>query len=501
MKKVMYLALALAVVSCTQEEFNIGNPNQADAARVLANAADFQNFNISNHTNNFFSQIGFNGVYFRASADQFSTTNAFRGFWDYCDQPRRQIENTTANSNLIYQAAGPWGQFNSVINNANIVINNIENDGNAVILNGVDLTDQELAGAYFDKGIAQGYLSMIYDRAYIVDPDTDPNALEFATYQEMLGAAIGNLQTAISLANGAGAFEYTLYPTGPSVDAGTFVQLANSYMARLTIANPRTNAEAQGIDYNQILTYANNGIVDDYSPPASENIIWNNLHTWSLFLLGDGAGYMPTDQKILHLFDPTYPTDYPTDTTILGEITTDDPRAAEYYEYVGENFGFLRESRGRQLFSSYRTQKFFNGGNQNVNGAPLEIFSVAELDYIKAECYYRLGNLSAAVAALDASPRMTVGMQSTTEAAPNILNALLYEISIELDLQSGMGVPWAFMRRHDMLQAGSMTMYPVPASELEITQDAIYTFGGPAQAGEVGTASGANDWRNIDLVY
>ncbi|MEM8764300.1 MAG: hypothetical protein AAGD88_10840, partial [Bacteroidota bacterium] len=186
--------------------------------------------------------------------------------------------------------------------------------------------------------------------------------------------------------------------------------------------------------------------------------------------------------------------------TILGEVTTDDPRL-ENYEYVGENFGFLRESRGRQLFSSYRTRKFFNGNNQNETGLPMWIFTVAEVDYIKAEANLWLGNLGAAVAALDASPRMTEGMQSTTEAAPNILNALLYEISIQLDLQSGIAVPWAFMRRHDMLQAGSMTMYPVPASELEITQDAIYTFGGPGSAGEVGTASGSNDWRNINFVY
>ncbi|MEO1486647.1 MAG: hypothetical protein AAFU57_12925 [Bacteroidota bacterium] len=500
MKKVIYLALALAVVSCTQEEFNIGNPNQADAARVLANAADFQNFNISNHTNNFSSQIGFSGVYFRASADQFTTTNAFAGFWDYCDQPRRQIINSTANADLASQAGGPWNSYNSVINNANIVINNIENDGNEVILSGTNLTDQELAGAYFDKGIAQGYLSMIYDQGYIVDPDTDPNALEFVTYQEMLAAAIGNIQTAISLANGANSFEYTLYVSGPSYDLATFVQLANSYMARFTINNARTNAEAQGQDYNAVLAYANAGITADFYPPAQENVIFNNLQDWSLFQLDDGAGYMPTDQKILHLFDPTYPTEYPTDTTILGEITTDDPRA-DNYEYVGEIFGFLRESRGRQLFSSYRTRKFHNNNNQNVTGLPMQIFSVAELDYIKAEANLWLGNLGAAVAALDASPRMTVGMQSTTEAAANILNALLYEISIELDLQSGMGVPWAFMRRHDMLQVGTPTMYPVPASELEITRDDIYTFGGPAQAGEVGTASGANDWRNINLVY
>ncbi|CAN0606475.1 unnamed protein product, partial [Ectocarpus sp. 12 AP-2014] len=166
MKKVIYLVTALLIVSCSQEEFNIGNPNQADASRVLANAADFQNFNISNHTTMLTGQIDFSGIYLRGSADQFSTTNAFRGFWDYCDQPRRQVLNTTANDDLGFQAAGPWIDFNGVINNANIVINNIENDGGEVIVSGADVTQQELAAAYFDKGVAQGYLSMLYDQAY-----------------------------------------------------------------------------------------------------------------------------------------------------------------------------------------------------------------------------------------------------------------------------------------------------------------------------------------------
>ena len=499
MKKVIYLVTALLIVSCSQEEFNIGNPNQADASRVLANAADFQNFNISNHTTMLTGQIDFSGIYLRGSADQFSTTNAFRGFWDYCDQPRRQVLNTTANDDLQFQAAGPWIDFNGVINNANIVINNIENDGGEVIVSGTDVTQQELAAAYFDKGVAQGYLSMLYDKAYIVNPDTDPNALEFSTYQELLDAAIANITTAIGLATGS--FEYTIYASGPALDATTFTQLANSYMARFSIGVARTDAEAQGLDYNQILTYANNGITEDFFPPALETVFFNNFQDWSLFDLGP-AGYMPTDQKILHLFDPTYDTDYPTDESIvLDPAVTDDPRLDLYYTYVGAEFGFLRASRGRQLFSSYKTIKFFNGNDQNQTGLPVQIFSKAEIDYIKAECYYRQGNYGAAVTALDASPRMTVGMQSTTAAGPNVLNAILYEVSIELDLQAGIAVPWAFMRRHDMLQAGTLTMYPVPASELEITQDEIYTFGGPSAAGEVGTASGSNDWRNIDLVY
>ncbi|WP_430907725.1 hypothetical protein [Maribacter sp. 2-571] len=501
MKKVVYLLTALGIMSCSQEEFNIPNDNQADAGRVLANAADFQNFNISNHSALMTSQVEFTGVYFRALSDQFSTTNAFRGFWDFCDQPRRQIINSTANDDLPFQAGGGWNDFNSVINNANIVIGNIEIDGNTVIDGDTDLTNQELAGAYFDKGVAQGYLAMIYNQAYIVNPDTDPNTLEFSTYQEVFAAAVANIEQAISIAQGESGFQYPIYPNGEVIDGARFIALANSYLARLTIALPRTNAEAQSVDYDAVLAYANNGITTDLAPQATENVFFNNFQDWSLFDLSP-AGYMPTDIKIQRLFDPTYDTDYPIDDTIiLDPVVTDDPRVDEYYAYVGSEFGFLRASRGRQLFSSYKTIKFFNGNNQNQTGIPVNIFAAAEMDYIKAECYYRKGDFASAVAALDASPRATKGNQSTTAAADNVLNALLYEVSIELDLASGMCVEWAFMRRHDMLQAGSPTMFPVPASELEVTQDDIYTFGGEASAGDVGTATGANDWRNRDFVY
>ncbi|MGS0526537.1 hypothetical protein ACU8V7_16480 [Zobellia nedashkovskayae] len=77
--------MAMTILSCTQEEFNIGNSNEADTQRVLANGPDFQNFNISNHSALFDNQIEFQGIYFRGLADQFSTTNAFSGFWDFCN--------------------------------------------------------------------------------------------------------------------------------------------------------------------------------------------------------------------------------------------------------------------------------------------------------------------------------------------------------------------------------------------------------------------------------
>ena len=385
MKKLIYFMMAMTLASCTQEEFNIGNPNQADAARVLANGPDFQNFNVSNHASLFDNQIEFQGIYFRGLADQYSTTNAFSGFWDFADQPRRQIINSTANDDLGSQAGGPWNSFNAVINNANIVIGSIENEGNQVLIADIDLTQQELAAAYFDKGVSQGYIALIYDRGYIVNPDTDPLALEFSTYQEMYNEAVLNIEIAIDLAESFEEFQYGVFPGGDILDQSTFLQLANSYLARLSIGLPRTDAEAQGLDYDAILAYAENGLTADFSPISLENVFFNNLQDWSLFGLGDGAGYMPTDQKITHLFDPTYATDYPTDeAVILGEIETDDPRLGMYYEYVGENFGFLRASRGRALFSSYRTIKFFNDNNQNQSGLPTNVFAKAEIDYDKS---------------------------------------------------------------------------------------------------------------------
>ena len=49
------------------------------------------------------------------------------------------------------------------------------------------------------------------------------------------------------------------------------------------------------------------------------------------------------------------------------------------------------------------------------------------------------------------------------------------------------------MRRHDLLQKGTPTQYPVPATELEITGDSFYTFGGEG-AGNPSTAPGPG-WK------
>ncbi|MFK8058807.1 MAG: hypothetical protein AB8B78_01835 [Polaribacter sp.] len=493
MKKIIsYLVfstvLFLSFTSC--EDLNVENVNQPDRERALAEDGDVISLIDGAVTNNLFHLIGFAGIYMDNMADQSTTTNAYVSFWSFANEPREQINNSPTNGDLGNHIGNPWGALNSYINSANTIITLIETDGKTLAdESGADVTNTKLAAAYFVKGLSQGYLSLIYDKAFIVDPDTDLGALQFSTYKEVMDSALTNMDKAIQLAGSTATLRlhdaYTL-------SNAQFKQVANSFAAKILIGNARTKAEAGSTDNARVLAYANAGITADFAPPARQSVIFNNLQDWRTFFIS-GQGYLPTDMKVMHMLDPNYPVDYPTDPSIiLQPINTADPRG-DYFEY-NPGFGFLRESRGRHLFTNYFNVRKFTNNNRNVDGIPLDIFMLAELQYIKAEAS---ASPAAAAAMLNASPRKTVGLIDTAADAAAVEKALLYEYSVELDLNASIGTHWFFMRRNDMLQPGTPLQYPVPATELELIGEKFYTFGGPANVGQDGTASGANSWKNF----
>lgn len=501
MKKYLYFIFAiLLMASCDTKDFDIDNTNSPDKTKTDETPEAFRLVSVTNHENLAYAQVNLSSVFYRLMSDQMTSTNNYLGFWWFSDEPRRQMTNTTNNEYLAYHAGGAWSTYNSVNISTNNIIKAVEVDGFVFDIDGIDLTQQELAGAYFDKALALGYISYIYDKGYVVNHDTDVSNIEFSAYNEILEASLENFQTAITTAEGFGSdFKYEV--NGVMIDLTLFKQLANSYMARFAIGVARTDAEAQTLDYTKIMQYANNAITSNYFPLSIQNQFFNNYQDWSLYVLGAGAGYLPSDIKIQHLFNPTgYPDTYPTDTTILPTVVSTDPRTS-YYEYVGSEFGYLNADRGRHLFSSYRHVRYWDWNNENQTGIPVELIPKAEMDYIKAECKYRMSDYAGAVTILNSTPRSTVGLQTTTPAKDNVRNALLYEYSIELDLACGAAVNWSFMRRHDFLQKGTPTSYPIPANELEIIGEPLYTFGSESRALDPGTAEGQNDWKTINLVY
>lgn len=495
-KKISLLALGFTLVLTSCEDTQVENLNQPDKERALANPEDVESLINGASNSALLHLIGFSGIYTNLMSDQTSTTNAYRAFWSFADEPRLQINNSPTNGNLGFSVGSNWSSLNNYVFSANTIIDLVEVKNLPQVINGEDKSQSMLATAYFVKGLSQGYISLMYNQGYIVNTDTDFATLEFSDYNAMSAEAVKNIEKSISLA--PSNYEYFVY-NGYTINKSSFIKLANSFIAKILINTPRTKAEAASTDYASILSYANKGITSDFNPPTNGGYeFFNNLQDWSTYTLSDGAGYLPTDLKVMKYLDPSYPSDYPTDNSIiLAPINSSDNRASSYFTY-SSNFGFLRESRGRHLFTNYRNLRFFtNNDRGSVAGLSTDIFHTEELDLIKAEATLRSsGGASAAAAILNSSARFTKGGITTPSTVESVEEALAYEYAVELDLATTVGTQWFFMRRYDQLQKGTPLHYPVPGTELEITGDQLYTFGGESNSGNDGTASGSNSWKN-----
>jgi hypothetical protein len=129
----------------------------------------------------------------------------------------------------------------------------------------------------FSRGLALGYLALIYDSASVVgigQGSEDPG--ELADYREVMDSALSSLQKAIDAANspatGTGGFPLpgTWIPGPTEMTAANFVRLVRSYRARLRANLARTPAERADIgagglvDWAAVIADAQDGIISDH---------------------------------------------------------------------------------------------------------------------------------------------------------------------------------------------------------------------------------------------
>lgn len=501
MKKINYkltvllsTALIFTHLGCSDDAFEIENLNAPDAKRALAQAEDVENLLLGAFRDFFRTSSGFAAIFPNLIADQASTTNAYQAFWDYSKEKDGKIAiyNHPTNQNPGAYTI-PFADYNANIQTANSILSLIS-DGTKYNISDEDVTDKFKALCLAIRGLSMGTLGGLYDKGYVVTEDSDILALKLQPYGDLIDQAIKDIDEAINSINSLGSGATFELHSGVDLSAATVTEVLNSFAAKIMLSKARTAQEAALLDYTKIIAYAEKGISADFKPAALEDVFFSNLQDWSTYTLADDAGYLPTDIKIPHLMDKTgtYPDSYPTDSdVILDPVDTDDARIS-YFGYASA-FGYLRESRGRWLFTNYKNNRFYTDNDRNQTGIPVDIFHKSELDYILAEAYLMTNQLDKAKTLLDNSPRTTVGMLpevNLSEAA--IKDAIFYEYSIELDLASTIGTQWFFMRRHDLLQKGTPLHYPVPATELELNGIGFYTFGGNSAEG---TATGSNSWR------
>ncbi|MBO6620437.1 MAG: hypothetical protein JJ892_10110 [Balneola sp.] len=529
---VLLLVGAVSFQGCA--DLVVENINDPDTRRALANDEDVLNLLNGGASTVFFGTLlDVRSSHMELQADQITSTNRFFSFWDFSDQPRLRFNNRTtySDADIFFN---PWANLNSAISIANDVLT-IAGEG-TIEVDGEDVTEKAKANAYFIRGVANSYLGLIYDQAYVVTPESDLANLELEPYTALIAAGVADIELAITTAEGSSNFAFDVLPSG-EYNTNQFKSIANSYLARITAGASRTAAEAANTDWDQVLAYANAGLgqsgaadggaMVNFAPVSVSGVFYNEASDWMNFNVGgapsdDPSGYLPVDVKVTHMLDASYPTDYPTDANvILDPATSSDPRL-DYYVYT-TNFGFLNPARRRALFTNYFNVRMYANNNWTASGYPVIFMTKAEVDYLRAEANVMNGGAGLAAAAnilnnetpfgsvaqdfaIDL-PSVQLGyLTDDGQAGGNTIAptaslaefqlALLGEYSVELQEMGGMGLTWFFMRRHNLLQEGSGLHYAVPGQELEITGREYYTYAGEGQD-DGGTAQGANSWKNL----
>lgn len=498
-KSIVLSVLMLGAFSC-EDVLETDNLNSADITRAFANPEDIESFLSGGYTTAFWGIIGdadassqsraFTlNMYFNILGEAATTTNAFADLVSFAFEPRTVFNNSSANTAVNGELNEVWKHLNQGIFVANQVLRQTEEP--LIFSDGSDNTARLRAWAYLLRGICAGYLANSYDQAFIVDENADlTQSLEFSNYNDVMTFASESYDLAVSTAT-ATSFDASTFILGNSMDSDALIRFANTHHARHLVANARTVAENTATDWAKVESLTAAGITADFQIAYDGNNWFNRYQQLSTLFW-----FAHTDHRIIWMMsnDPDYPKLYPvTQLTPLPETTSDDARLGTDYAYQPD-FSFFRPDRGVYNFSTYNTPVYDTQIDLNTLVGQGDYMLVAENDLLQAEALLMKAAPDAAGAAaiVNAGTRTSRGMLPNVSAAANeVLDAIFYERAVELN-RSGMGIHFFDMRRRDALLKGTITMFPVPANELELLGLDVYTFGGTAAAGEVGTASGAN---------
>ena len=488
MKKINILLtiVTLLFIGTSCADLEVQNEYGADKARALSNGDDLYG-SVGSAMNTIWLGIqNYNGLALgmATAADQLTCSWGNAGMRDNAYEPRIPYNNTAS---YAYASNNEeiWSDLYSALDKANAALIGLANGAMAGD-NGSDNAVTEAYG-YFIQGMCNGYLALTYDQMYVIDETTDLGNLVISDYTAGITSAVASMDKAIALcANNTFTLGATWIP-GQTYTNVELAALANTMAARFLVYGSRTAAHNTAVNWATVLAYANNGITMDFAPEGDDQI-WYSDYKW--VWCNDGWGQV--DMRIINLMDPNMPAHFPAsgDITELpndGQATTNDARLASDFTYKASCP--FRPNRGYYHFSSYKLARYDYHTNELVGPMP-EIFAY-ENTLLRAEAMVRTGDIASAVGLINAGNRITRGQlaEVTAGTEAEMLKVIFYEREIDL-IASGYGLGWFDMRRRDMLQAGTVLSYPIPASQLEVLQMDVYTFGGADNADGVNTSNG-----------
>jgi SusD family. len=503
MRRILIPVMALALAGC--QELAVTNTNLPDRERATKEPSSTEAF-VSSAFRTWWPVAGHDDYpawAFSTVAHEVTSGFADFGQLEISSEPRSSWNNSPVNARSEVNE-NPWYALYSTISSVNDALISIDS---GLVIGDSARTQRTRAVAKFIQGISHGYLGLYYDKAFIIDEHVAVDTIskpEFHPYKEVLTAAIADLDSSIAI---AGRNHFSLPVDSwlfQDMDQDGLARLANSFAARLIAYSPRTRADRDAVDWNEVIRRIDAGITTDFSPVAQPDILWDD---WKRLVARVRSG-PPSDygRPSYWLIGPADSTDgwknwmaTPLTDRKPFQMQTKDRRIqgaagpASSGKYIGYNPSTIfAASRGTYRYSFYYYFRYGTGASWQEGAEPT--ITRTEMDLLKAEALIRLGRASEALPLINKT-RVANGQLPpvTLDGPPNepgcvprradgtcgsLWDALQYEKRIEL---FGVDGVTAFFdaRGWQTLPENSVLELPVPGRELGTLQLPLYTFGGP----------------------
>ena len=402
---------------------------------------------------------------------------------DTSSEPRVAFNNSTSYGNS--------GITNTYFN----AMYSILSDSNTLALavaNGTkfDNPNQINMMAKLGQALSLGHLALVFDQVWISDETgviAGSGTEGSSSYKDAMAIALTKLDEAIALAkNNNISLGDSFIPGGFGANS-SLVAFMNSMGARMSVGNARNKTEKAAIDWDKVLTYANNGLSADFEI-YMDDVNWFDLipKTYMVY-----PGWARVDMRLINMMDSNTPDYWADGVTSIPAATSADARLASDFQFLGSNN--FRPERGYYHYSNYRYSRYDN--YITVWTVNVTEFSASENDMYKAEALANkaAADLGGAAAVINAGTRVTRGNLPPVAAdLQSITDAIHYERMIEF-AWTAPGIGFYEMRKENLLQAGTLLHFPVPGKALESIPAPNYTFGGTE--GVAGTDYSIAGWR------
>ena len=523
----------VALAACSESKLVVTDLNQPDQTRALQSPTDVENLLTSQfrviHNNTDGYVIGME-MQTECMGMESATGLGNAEGGKYCGIPRVPVDNSINNPSAN-EKYNQYLNLNRAARSVSLALNQMNQASFSFVPADPAKTARDKAFGWFTIGVALGDLALAYDSGAVISPSDNLSgaAPPYVAADSLMKVALADLDSALAY----GALSPTCcgggWPAPGSWINGwdgtqtTFSRLVHSWKARLRAGVARTPAERAAVNWTSVIADAQAGITSDFiittttAPPAwnynpnqiSVGTTWSQMWQWMVAMADTSAGYAlylssPVNNGIFLVITPDkrFPAGETrgVQNTNSAAIPTNNG-----YPYVQNHVATKDVTVAPEQTSQYNFSRFQQEIAASASNGPVPFMTLAEMNGLIAEGYFRAGNFTAVLPLVNATrvpaglspvtavdnttllpgtngtaggqgcvPKVPAPPSYTTPVCGTLWEALKWEKRMET-AYTHWGAWWIDGRGWGDLPASTPLEYPTPYQELQTRNLTIYS--------------------------